>query len=145
MRIMCDTNVLVRGVINPFGAAAKLLSIIASQHSLVTSPPILAELYDVLRRHRIRVLHRMNDQQIRRVISRLYKLAVVVPVPIDLPTLVPRDPKDNAVVVTAIAGKAAVLCTLDGHLFDPAVVGFCADHGVRVMRDADFLAELQAS
>ncbi len=144
MRIMCDTNVLVRTILNPDGAAAELLRLIAREHLLVTSHPVFAELYDVLRRPRIRAFHGLSDARIRRLVSRLYKLGLVVPLPEGMPVAVPRDPKDNPIVMTAIAGKADVLCTLDRHLLDPVVTSLCAEHGVRVVRDAALLTELRA-
>lgn len=145
MRIMCDTNVLVRGVISPFGAAAELLGIIARDHSLVTSLAVLGELYDVLRRPQIRALHQLDDQRIRRVVSRLYKLSIVVPLPADMPPAVPHDSKDDPIVMTAIIGKADALCTLDRHLHEAEVVELCARQGIRVLRDADILEELRGN
>src|ERR1700704_3990121 len=133
MRIMCDTNVLVRTILSPNGAAAELLRIIAKEHSLVVSLPVLGELYDVLRRPQIRALHRLTDDQIRRAISRLYKLGIVVILPSALPAAVPLDPKDDPIVMTAIAGKADVLCTLDRHLHDAVVMALCATNGVRIL------------
>jgi putative PIN family toxin of toxin-antitoxin system len=143
MRVLCDTNVLVRAVISPFGAAAELLSLIARDHALVVSLPVLGELYDVLRRPHIRRLHRLDDARVRRVISRLSKLAVVVPLPSAITPAVPNDPKDDPIVMTAIIGKADVLCTLDRHLRAPAVAAYCAAQGVRVLRDAELLSELR--
>ena len=111
---MCDTNILVRTVISPHGSAAELLRTIAHEHSLIASLHVLSELYDVLRRPRIRKLHKLRDRQIRRVITRFYKLVTLVPVPSAMPMSVPKDPKDHPVVMTAIAGKTEVLCTLIG-------------------------------
>jgi predicted nucleic acid-binding protein len=51
MRVLCDTNVLVRAVMPPTGPAAELLTILAGNaHPLVTSSAVLAEVSDVLRR-----------------------------------------------------------------------------------------------
>jgi uncharacterized protein len=143
MRIMCDTNVLLRAFLTPTGAAAELLQRIATEHLLITSLFQLAELLQVLRRPKIRAQHGLDEQGIRRVITRIYQLAIVVPLPADLPAVVPDDPKDNPIVMTAVAGKAEVLCTLDKHLHDSMVVDFCARHGVRVVKDAGLLAELR--
>jgi putative PIN family toxin of toxin-antitoxin system len=145
MRILCDTNVLVRSVISPYGPAAELLRLIAERHTLIVSPYVLSELYDVLRRPKIRSLHQLSEMHVRRVISRLYQLAVVVSLPEALPDAVPHDPKDNPIVMTAIAGRADVLCTLDHHFYDAAVKAVCASQGVRVVRDAKLLAELRAA
>jgi predicted nucleic acid-binding protein len=104
----------------------------------------LTELLDVLRRPKIRALHGRNEGGIRRVIGSIYKLSAV-PLPADLPAVVRADPKDNPIVMTAVAGKADVLCTLDKHLHQAAVVDFCAGNGVRILKDADLLAELRGA
>ena len=122
---MCDTNILVRTVISPNGSAAELLRIVARDHSLVTSFAVLSELYDVLRRPKIRQLHKLRDVKIRRVISHFHKLATPVPLPSPMPVVVPQDPKDNPIVMTAVAGQADVLCTLDRHLHEQQVVTLC--------------------
>lgn len=140
---MCDTNVLVRTILTPNGAAAELLRMVARDHSLVVSLPLLGEVYDVLRRPRIRSLHRLSDARIRRFVSRLYELGILVQLPAALPSAVSHDPKDDPIVMTAIVGKSNVLCTLDRHLHDSAVTTLCAGHGVRVLRDAELLAELR--
>jgi putative PIN family toxin of toxin-antitoxin system len=140
---MCDTNILVRTILNPNGAAAALLRIIALDHTLIVSLPLLGEVYDVLRRPRIRSFHRLSDARIRRFVSRLCKLGILVRLPVALPPTVPIDPKDDPIVMTAIVGKADVLCTLDRHLHDAAVTALCAAHGIRLLRDAELLAELR--
>jgi putative PIN family toxin of toxin-antitoxin system len=142
---MCDTNILVRAVISPYGAAAELVRIVTNDHLLITSHYVLSELYDVLRRSQIRKLHKLSDAKIRRVVSHFYKLSALVSLPSPLPIVVPLDPKDNPIVMTAVAGQAEVLCTLDRHLHEPHVVLLCADQGVRVLRDTELLAELRAS
>jgi putative PIN family toxin of toxin-antitoxin system len=144
MRIMCDTNVLLRAFLTPAGSAAELLKTIAAEHLLITSQFQLAELLDVLRRPKIRALHGRDEEGIRRVIAQVYKLAVVVPLPADVPAIVPGDPKDNPIVMTAVAGNAEVLCTLDKHLREATVAAFCSNNGMRVVRDAELLAELRA-
>jgi len=50
MRIVCDTNVLLRAALNPNGMAAELLRRIRTSHTLVSSHAILAKLLAVLRR-----------------------------------------------------------------------------------------------
>jgi putative PIN family toxin of toxin-antitoxin system len=145
MRVMCDTNILVREVISPRGPAAELVRLIARDHLLVTSLYVLSELYEVLRRPKIRKLHRLRDVKIRRIVSRLYSLATVVPLPTPVPVAVPHDPKDNPIVVTAVAGHAEILCTRDRHLHEPSVVTLCASQGIRVLREAELLAELRGA
>jgi predicted nucleic acid-binding protein len=82
MRIVCDTNILLRAFVTPGGSAAELLATIASEHVLVMSPYLLAELLEVLRRPKIRALHGLDEQGIRRIISRVYKLSAMITHPV---------------------------------------------------------------
>ncbi|HWC90683.1 MAG TPA: putative toxin-antitoxin system toxin component, PIN family [Pirellulales bacterium] len=144
MRIVCDTNILIRAAIHPDGLAAEMLRLIHRGHVSVTSKPLLAEALDVLRREHIRALHQRDETGIRRFVSRIYKWSVCVSIAPVPPAIVPHDPKDDAIVLTAIAGRADVLCSRDRHLFHPGVVAECARHGVRVVRDDDLLRELRS-
>lgn len=51
MRIVLDTNVLVSGLLTPFGASAQIVRMVASGHLVVCyDPRVLAEYEDVLHR-----------------------------------------------------------------------------------------------
>jgi len=141
---MCDINILIRAALSPSGAASQLLQLIAIEHVLVSSFAQLAELLDVMRRPSIVGLHKLDDRGIRRFITRLYKLAAVVPLPTNFPRIVPGDSKDDAILMTAIAGKAAVLCTLDRHLRATEVQNYCHPRGLRILTDVQLLLELRA-
>ena len=145
MKIVCDTNVLVRAAVNPNGLAGELLQHIRASHDLLASSPLLGELLDVLRRPKIKELHGRDEHGIRRFIASLYKAAIIVDVPHPVPRIVPHDPKDDVVLLTAIGGKANVLTSRDQHLFHRDVPTFAAGHGLRIIRDDDLLAELRAS
>lgn len=145
MRIVCDTNVLVRAAINPNGLASELPRRIRHDHALAASYPLLAETLDVLRRPRIRSLHGRDEHGIRRFISSLYKAAIVVQVPQFPPRVIPRDPKDDSVLMTALGGQADILTTRGQHFFDPGVLAFAKAHGLRILRDDQLLNELRAA
>ena len=144
MRIVCDTNVLIRAAISPSGVANELLRHIRKSHVLVTSYPILAELLAVMRRPKLQALHRLEDRGVRRFVSALYKVSLTVHLPHPLPRVIPLDPKDDAVLLTAIGGKADVLVTRDQHFFHPDVKTFAGNHGLRIVSDDQLLAELRA-
>jgi predicted nucleic acid-binding protein len=40
-----------------------------------------------------------------------------------------KDPNDDPVVYTAVAGGADVICTVDRHFYQPNVLAFCSRHG----------------
>jgi putative PIN family toxin of toxin-antitoxin system len=143
MKVTCDTNVLVRALLSPDGPAAALLRMIRTGHRLVTSSVQLREVLNVIGRPALLAIHGLSTNRQHRFISRLYNMSDVVPLPRDLPSVVPHDKKDDPIVIAAVVGGADVLCTLDRHLFHVDVIAFCATHGVRVLRDTELLAELR--
>lgn len=70
--------------------------------------------------------------------------SLVVSLPDLIPRVVPDDPDDDALVATAIAGNANVLCMRNRHLFHPAVLEFCRQHGIAVMDDLELLSLLRS-
>ncbi len=88
-------------------------------------------------------MHGLDEQSLQSIIQQLHRLAVVVPLPVDVPLVVEADPKDNPIVPTAISGRADALCTLDHHLHDPNVVAYCRQNGVRVIDDTELLGEIR--
>lgn len=145
MRVVLDTNVLVRAAMSPHGPAALLQALLLQpEHELVVSTWLLQEVEDVLCRPRLRAYHQFDDARIRQIILDLDAFAARVVIGPHPGIIVKDDPKDDPVVLTAMAGEADVICTLDSHLHDPAVKGFCAHHGIRVLTDTELLGELQA-
>jgi len=58
-------------------------------------------------------------------------------------TAVPvSDADDIAILQTAATGKAEVICTLDRQLFQPEVVAWCQEPGIRVEGDVELLRRL---
>ena len=145
MRIVCDTNVLVRGAINPNRLAGELLREIRASHVLLTSVPMLAELFDVLRRAHMQQLHGLDEQGMRRFIRALYKAATIVTVPQPIPRVIPHDAKDDAVLLTAIGGNASHIVTRDHHLFHADVLALAAQHGVDIVTDDALIAQLRTT
>ena len=50
-----------------------------------------------------------------------------------------RDPTDAAILGTAVAGNADVLCTRDEDLFDEKVRRFCAEIDIQLLTDLQFI------
>ncbi len=141
MRIVCDTNVLVRAAINPNRLAGELLRQIRASHVLLASLPLLAEVLNVLRRPNMQKLHGLDERGMHRFVSSLYKAATIVVVPQPIPRVVP----DDAVLLTAIGGKASYLATRDHHLFHADVLALAATHGLRIITDDALLGELRSA
>src|SRR4051794_34714919 len=119
----------------PSIAAAWRLSCFGTFGHLLASAPLLAEVLEVLRRPKIQALHGLDEQGIRRFIKALYKAAVIIEVPRPMPRVVPDDPKDDVILLTAIAGRADRLATRDRHVFHPEVLRIAAGYGVQIVTD----------
>jgi putative PIN family toxin of toxin-antitoxin system len=146
MRVVLDTNILARATPGKSGPAAALRETIRPPHLLIASSHLLTELSEVLRYERLRRLHGLDDEEIDRFIAALQADALMVEV--DRPTgiaIVTSDPDDDPIVATAVIGRAEYLCSLDRHFFAPEVQAYCAQHGVRVVTDVEFLAQLRSA
>lgn len=147
MRVLLDTNVLVRAMpASRGGPAWELLQrILTGPHTLVTSLPLLLELDDVLRRPRLQSSLKIGDDAVEQFVVAVQMAAEGIDLPATTPCYVPDDPKDAAVVQTAILGRVDVLCTRDRHLRHPEVLATCQAHDIRVLSDVELLDELRAA
>jgi putative PIN family toxin of toxin-antitoxin system len=141
MRIVLDTNVLVRALCAPRGPASTLLQLIASTpNDLVLSAFVLSELHRVLRYDRLRTLHQRDDDWIIARISELESMAIIVSMGESGPAnVVASDPDDDPIVALAVAGQAECIATLDRHLRTPAVQEYCRKFGIEVCSDLQLL------
>jgi uncharacterized protein len=144
MRVVLDTNILVRANPKAQGPARSLLLEIArsDQHTLILSPFLLEETERVLNYPRIQTLWPLSADEIQRYVQLLDDIAELVhPRPV-MPVVL-RDPNDDPVIETAILGDAESLCTLDQHFYAPRVVDFCRARSIRVISDVDLMRELR--
>jgi putative PIN family toxin of toxin-antitoxin system len=146
MRIVLDTNILVRANVKARGPARELLQLIIAspEHTLLISPFLLQELARVFSYERIRVLSKLNDDEVAEYLGYLRtKEATEFVFPGPAPRIVLADPDDDAVVHTAVAGRADVLCTLNRHFYNFAVRDYCRSYGVIIATDVDLLTLLR--
>ena len=137
MRIVLDTNVLVRAAADEQGLAGRLLQEVASgPHVLVSSPYVLSEIARVLAYARLQARWQLGEKTVREFVSRVSDIAEIV-LTTTPDRIVAADPDDDAIVQTAVLGGVDVLCTRDAHLLDRAVVEYCAGQGIQVMNDID--------
>ena len=102
MRIVLDTNVLVRANIKLQGPARELLLKIAySDHVLITSPFLLREVERALAYPRLQKLWRLTLQDIQEHVQFLVQISEVVHPSIEAPVVL-NDRDDDPVVYTAI-------------------------------------------
>jgi len=109
MRIMCDTNVLISGVLFPKSVPGKVLHIVAEQERLVLATYIIEELYRVfLRKFPEKVEH--LDRYLESGAFDLF----VTPQNFQHIAMPPiRDTKDQPVLASAILADVDMLITGD--------------------------------
>ncbi|SRR6266566_39766 len=109
MKLVLDTNVLIAAFISR-GACHELLAHCVYNHELVTSKALLRELHD-----KLIAKFRFTQADARDVTSLLVSRFEMV-VPIELGKLICRDPDDDVVLATALAGDCRCLVTGDKDL-----------------------------
>ncbi len=143
MRVVLDTNILTRAAGSRSGPAGEAFERVAAHHVLVVSLELLTELARVMSYPRVRQMHRLDDAEIETFLEGIETGGSLVPLPKPIPRIVPHDADDDAVVATAVAGQAEILCTRNRHLFHRDVLDYCRQHGVEVMDDIELLRRLR--
>ena len=137
MRVVLDTNILVRAAGNQQGLAGRLLQeIVSGSHVLVSSLYILSEIARVLAYPRLQARWQLSAEMVTEFVSRLGDIAEIV-VTTTPDRVVIADPDDDPIVQTAVLGRVDVLCTRDAHVLETAVVKYCAGHGIKVTNDIE--------
>jgi putative PIN family toxin of toxin-antitoxin system len=142
MRIVLDTNILVRANVKAKGPARELLQLIVKspEHILLLSPFFLKELERVFDYGRVRATTKLSDEEVAEYLRYIRAGEVsemVFPGP--APRIVPSDADDDPVVHTAVVGQAEILCTLNRHFYHTSVLDYCTEHGVLVGSDVAIL------
>lgn len=116
LRVVFDTVVFVRALINPHSYTGKLVFDSADRYQLVLSPPVVTEILEVLSRpaliRKFRALRQITPDETLRLFERA-EIVEVGPIP-----SVSRDQKDDKFLSTAIAGGATYLVSADNDLLD---------------------------
>lgn len=135
-RVVLDTVIFVRSLINPSGLWGRLVFTHGERHRLVVSEPIVREILEVLRRPELTRKYRgvasVNLQTILDILANAEVIAVK-----DVPAI-GRDPKDDKFLVTAARASAEYLVSEDNDLLDIHVY-----EGVQIINAATFLAMLE--
>lgn len=134
-RVIFDTVIFVRALINPYSRCGRLVFQHAGSYELVVSPPVIQEILEVLHRpeltSRFRSLAGLDSVRIFQILEQ----AEVVDIGDVRP--VSRDPKDDKFLATAHAGQAEYLISEDHDLLVLGTHG-----GARIVTAAQFLAIL---
>jgi putative PIN family toxin of toxin-antitoxin system len=142
VRIVLDSNILVRAFVSSQGVARDLLlAILAGDHTLILSDEILFEVARVLRYPRLMAVHGENEETIYDFTGWLRNVAEIVA--LDPLTHAPiRDHNDIFVLQTALSGEADALCSADRDFFEPPASIFLASCGIEVLTDAQLMRKL---
>jgi len=130
MNIVLDTNVLIAGLLSPFGPCGKIVRMVSSgKLALSLDARILAEYEEVLRRPKFRFEEDKVASLLDHIECRGHKVGSS-PLPHALP-----DPADEPFLEVAIAGQAACFVTGNQIHFPPKL---CM--GVKVLSPSQFLS-----
>lgn len=134
MNIVLDTNVLVSGLLSPFGVAAKILRLIGQgKINLLHDSRILTEYKEVL----LRPKFKFNPEKIKIILDYLEASGIAIsalPIFINLP-----DPKDIPFLEVALTGHAHYLVTFNLKHFPKKL---CKE--ILVVNPSNFLKEIQS-
>lgn len=116
MRLVCDTNVLISGIL--FGGKPReVLKLCATgKVTNFTSPDLLKEVETVLQRPKFG----LDEEQVYSIL-RLFRDTFSIVKPELRLSVITADPDDDRVLETAAAVQAEVIISGDAHLLDLAV------------------------
>ena len=113
MNVVCDTNVLISGVL--FGGHARKILRLASRGVLINfiSPDILREVDNVLRRSKFG----LRPDHVLEIIT-LFKDTFEIVIPSIRVQAIRSDSEDNHVIEAALAARAEFIISGDKHLLE---------------------------
>ena len=129
MKIVLDTNVLVAGLLSPFGPCGSIVRMVASGHlTLCIDARILSEYREVLGRPKFS----FNHEKVAAILDYIEHHGwVVASAPLSLPL---RNPDDEPFLEIAFSGGADYLVTGNSAHFPSE-----SCQGVKMVSPADFL------
>lgn len=112
MRVVIDTNIMVSGYL---GGRLKAIIVAwkSGKFTLVVSKAIINEYFEVLRRPKFKI----EPEEIEDFSALLLTKADYV-IPMESFKVVEDDPSDNIFIEAAVAGKAKLIVSGDGHLLN---------------------------
>lgn len=126
MRVVLDTNVLISAFVAR-GTCHELVEHLAREHELYTSSYITDEFRDKLT-GKLRVPSDLVQETVELQLTRMRQIE-----PVTVPKTICRDPKDAAILGTALAADATCLVSGDGDL-----LAIRKHQGVRILAPSQF-------
>ncbi len=131
MKVVVDTNVLVSALVFPGGVPEQVYRLaIEGRITLVTSPPLLAELGRVLTEK-----FAWQDDHVRAALTQIVRIGEIVE-PDERVSVIVADPDDDRVLEVASASGATLIVSGDRH-----VLGLGRWGEVAILDPAGFLAD----
>jgi putative PIN family toxin of toxin-antitoxin system len=120
MRVVLDTVIFVRALINPHGKWGRLLFELSDRYVIVLSPDIIREIISVLYRPslRRRFPQMAEPVHVRQILAALEQAEVVEP---SKRLSVCRDPDDDKFFECAVEGRAQYIVSEDRDILDVGV------------------------
>lgn len=139
IRAVIDANTLISAVINkPFSVSQEIYqNFVSKRFLLIVSPPLLAEIEDVLNRDRVMKLHKHATEDLQKIINELTNLSYVVPGKTEIQVV--RDPDDDKVIAAAVEGNAEYIVSRDKDLLDLKEY-----QGIKIITPEKFMEILRA-
>lgn len=116
MRIVCDTNILISGIL--FGGKPREILHLCSSGTLdnFISSDILKEVEEVL----LRPKFGLHNEQVYEIIQ-LFRNTFTLVTPESRLSVITADPDDNRILEAARTAKAKAIISGDAHLLDLAI------------------------
>ena len=138
LRVVLDTNVFVSSLLSTQGLPAQVLHAWREgRYMLVTSPPIIAEIVEVLESPRISKKYLIGQEDIEHLVDLLRTDTILVPGRAAVKGSVPQDPRDEMFLACAIDAKADCIVSGDRHL-----VNLRTYRGIPILRVKEFAEKL---
>jgi len=115
-RVVFDAVGYVRSLINPYSRWGRIFFDHASDYTLIVSTPLVREVIGTSTRRRVQNKFRRVAGRDLEAIVGIIEGATVVEVTDEIHNPLLRDPKDNHILATAVAGDAEYIVTEDKDL-----------------------------
>ena len=138
MRAAIDTNVLISGLLWRGQSHQLLAHVRDGRLGLVTSPALLAELADVLKRPKFAKIIAQAGVNLDQMLGDLRVVSEIIDPP-PLATLTSRDLDDDNVLALAVASRADAIITGDDDL-----LALASHAGIPILTPAHALAKLES-
>lgn len=133
MKVVCDTNVLISGLLFGGHADAILRQVSAGWVCGYVSTYILVELEAVLGRPKFG----LAPEQVTSLLELVQDAFLLVSV-VEQVQVIKEDPSDNAILAAALAAGVDVIISGDKHLLSLKTY-----RGVRIVSPAEFVGEME--